>query len=221
MLQKLKIQRSRDTKYPPELVSMMELLPAIHDATCELMSCSDAISRRFQLKDETTTISEKLALSIKILTPKIAQHEEYANFLKTQSEMYNIIGNIQRTMYTKIQDKVTNRLKSWIVSDYERIINSISLLKEKQWQMDMTVTEVEKGEKSGPKDENTETARSFKLEQSRKDYEMQLALVKADLRKIPIVLVDHAICLKHFNQLMSDYHKQMEEVLKKFGAEKI
>ncbi|KAL3994196.1 BAR domain family protein [Acanthocheilonema viteae] len=218
MLQKFKIQRSRDTKYPPELLSMMELLPMIHDVACELMSCSNAISRRFQLKDETTTASEKLALSIKILMPKVADHEEYANFLKSQSEMYDTIGNIQRTMYTEIQDRVTNRLKSWVMCDYERIINSIAVLNEKRWQMDMIAAEVEK---SSPKDKKAETAKNFKLEQSRKDYEMQLALVKADLRKIPTILIDQAICLKHFNELMSDYHKQMEEVLKKFGAEKI
>uniref|UniRef100_A0AAF5PWM4 BAR domain-containing protein n=3 Tax=Wuchereria bancrofti TaxID=6293 RepID=A0AAF5PWM4_WUCBA len=218
MFQKLKIQRSRETKYPAELVSMMELLPTMHDVADELMTCSDAISRRFQLKDETTTASEKLALSIKLLTPKVAEHKEYANFLKAQSEMYDIIGNMQRTMYTEIQDRVTNQLKTWVLSDYQRIINSIELLKEKRCQMDMVTMEVEK---SVSKDEKTETAQSFRMEQSRKDYEMQLALVKADLRKIPAILIDQATCLKHFNELMTDYHKQMEEVLQKFGAGKV
>uniref|UniRef100_A0A1I7VEC9 BAR domain-containing protein n=1 Tax=Loa loa TaxID=7209 RepID=A0A1I7VEC9_LOALO len=196
----------------------MELLPTMHDVMGELLNCSDAISRRFQIKDETTTASEKLALSIKILIPNVAEHKEYANFLKAQSEMYDIIGNIQRTMYTEIQDQVTNKLKAWVLSDYGRIINSIEILNEKRWQMDMVVTEAKK---SGSKDEKMETAKNFKLEQSRKDYEMQLALVQADLRKIPTILIDQAICLKRFNELMFEYHKQMEEVLKKFGAEKV
>ncbi|VDO53478.1 unnamed protein product [Brugia timori] len=132
--------------------------------------------------------------------------------------MYDIIGNMQRTMYTEIQDRVTNQLKTWVLSDYQRIINSIELLKEKRYQMDIVTMEVEK---IGSKDEKTETAQSFKVEQSRKDYEMQLALVKADLRKIPAILIDQATCLKHFNELMADYHKQMEEVLEKFGAGKV
>ncbi|KAM3719912.1 Endophilin-B1 [Dirofilaria immitis] len=218
MFQKLKIQRSCETKYPPELVSMMELLPTIRNVADELMSCSDAVSRRFQLKDETATASEKLALSIKLLTPKVAEHEEYANFLKSQSKMYDIIGNMQRTMYTEIQDKVINQLKTWVVSDYGRIMNSIEVLKEKRWQMDTALAEVQT---SNIKNENETTTKSFKLEQYRKDYETQLALVKADLRKIPAIQIDQAICLKRFNELMFDYHKQMEEVLKKFGAEKV
>ncbi|MCP9261221.1 hypothetical protein DINM_004607 [Dirofilaria immitis] len=167
----------------------MELLPTIRNVADELMSCSDAVSRRFQLKDETATASEKLALSIKLLTPKVAEHEEYANFLKSQSKMYDIIGNMQRTMYTEIQDK-----------------------------MDTALAEVQT---SNIKNENETTTKSFKLEQYRKDYETQLALVKADLRKIPAIQIDQAICLKRFNELMFDYHKQMEEVLKKFGAEKV
>ncbi|VDM92216.1 unnamed protein product [Litomosoides sigmodontis] len=194
----------------------MELLPTMRDVAGELISCSDAISRRFQLKDETTTASEKLALSIKMLMPKVVEHEEYANFLKAQSEMYDIIGNIQRTLYTEMQDRVIHGLKNWFISDYERIVNSIAVLKEKQLQIDMIATEIEK---SDQKNEKIDTAKGFKLEQSRKDYEMQLAL--ADLHKIPAVLIDQAICLKHFNELMFNYHKQMEEVLKKFGAEKI
>uniref|UniRef100_A0A8R1XL96 BAR domain-containing protein n=1 Tax=Onchocerca volvulus TaxID=6282 RepID=A0A8R1XL96_ONCVO len=194
----------------------MELLPTMRDVADELMSCSDAVSRRFQLKDETGTASEKLAIQIKLLTPKVAEHEEYANFLKTQSEMYDTIGNMQRIMYTEMQDKVTNHLKTWVVSDYGRIRNSIEVLKEKRWQMDMAEVEAEK---SDPKDEKAITAKSFKLEQCRKNYETQLAL--ADLRKIPTIQIDQAICLKHFNELLFDYHKQMEEVLKKFGAEKV
>lgn len=43
---------------------------------------------------------------------------------------------------------MTNQLKTWIISDYERIINSIASLKEKQWQLDMATAEAEKG---GPK----------------------------------------------------------------------
>ncbi|EFO14598.2 hypothetical protein LOAG_13919 [Loa loa] len=54
----------------------MELLPTMHDVMGELLNCSDAISRRFQIKDETTTASEKLALSIKILIPNVAEHKE-------------------------------------------------------------------------------------------------------------------------------------------------
>ncbi|OZC05263.1 hypothetical protein X798_07699 [Onchocerca flexuosa] len=154
----------------------MELLPTMRDVADELMSCSDAVSRRFQLKNETGTASEKLAISIKLLTPKVAEHEEYANFLKTQSEMYDTIGDMQRTMYTEIQDKVTNHLKTWVVSDYGRIINSIEVLREKRWQMDMAEVEAEKND---PKDEKTATTKSFKLEQCRKNYETQLALVKA------------------------------------------
>lgn len=44
---------------------------------------------------------------------------------------------------------------------------------------------------------------------------------QADLSKIPTILIEQAICLKRFNKLMFDYHKQMEEVLKKFGAGKV
>lgn len=54
----------------------MELLPTMRDVAGELISCTDAISRRFQLKDGTAIASEKLALSIKILTPKVVEHEE-------------------------------------------------------------------------------------------------------------------------------------------------
>uniref|UniRef100_A0A915Q875 BAR domain-containing protein n=1 Tax=Setaria digitata TaxID=48799 RepID=A0A915Q875_9BILA len=207
----------------------------MRDVADELMSCSNAISRRFQLNDERTTTSDKLALSIKLLKPKVAQHEEYANFLQAQGEMYDIIGNMQRIMYTEIQDKVTNQLKTWVVSDYGRIVNSIELLKEKRWQMDAVRASAEK---NSPKDERAKTAENFKLEQCTKDYETQLALVKAslsvlfqfilnyyrsvaDLSKIPAIQIEQATCLKRFNELMFDYHRQMEEVLEKFGAGKV
>ncbi|VDN03224.1 unnamed protein product [Thelazia callipaeda] len=205
----------------------MELLPTIRAVADELMSCSDAISRKFHLKNETTITSENLAVSIKLLIPRVAEHKEYAKFLQSQSQMYDMIGTLQRTLFTEIQDRVTNPLKTWVMSDYGRIMDSIEVLKAKRWQMDVVIAEFEKSNIKHVfffillKDETQTTTENFKVEQCKKDYETQLAMVKADLRKIPAIQVDLSICLRHFNQLMFDYHKQMEEVLDKFGAGKV
>lgn len=69
----------------------MELLPTMRDVADELLNCFDAVSRRYQLKDETTTLSEKLALSIKILTPKVWEHEEVQLILLHYRKLTKII----------------------------------------------------------------------------------------------------------------------------------
>lgn len=220
MLQKIKPQRARENDYPAEIAALIELLPTIRNVAHELQECSDAISRRFHIKGGTANASENIALSLKLLLPKVADHKEYANFLQSQGELYDKIGNLQRTLYTEIQDKVTNPLKSWLMSDYGRIMSSIELLKTKRWQLDSAVAEFEKlsTKKTTVIDP---TAENFRIEQFKKEYETQLALVKADLNKIPAIQIDQAICLKNFNDLMYNYHRQMEEVLEKYGAGKV
>ncbi|VDK48428.1 unnamed protein product [Gongylonema pulchrum] len=118
----------------------MEMLPTMRSVADELQERADAVSRSFQTKG-TTTFSEDLSVSIRLLIPQVSYHKEYVNFLESQSEMYDKIGNLQRTLYTEIQDKVKNPLKTWVVSDYDRIMNSIDLLKVKRRQMNAVMAE--------------------------------------------------------------------------------
>ncbi|VDK22259.1 unnamed protein product [Anisakis simplex] len=63
--------------------------------------------------------------------------------------------------------------------------------------------------------------REFKVEQSKRDYEMQLALVRVELGKLPYMQLEQAKILKNFNELMFNYHSLIETTLVKYHADKV
>lgn len=54
----------------------MELLPTMRSVADELQECSDAVSRSFLARGETSTATENLAVSLKLLVPQVAYHKE-------------------------------------------------------------------------------------------------------------------------------------------------
>ncbi|VDM49857.1 unnamed protein product [Toxocara canis] len=94
-------------------------------------------------------------------------------------------------------------------------MQEITILNERRRDMDIAAEEANRGPNE------TRMQRTFKAEQTRRDYEMQLGLVKAEFRKLPAIQIEQAKCLKNFNELMFNYHSQMETLLVKHRADKV
>uniref|UniRef100_A0A915BXW8 BAR domain-containing protein n=1 Tax=Parascaris univalens TaxID=6257 RepID=A0A915BXW8_PARUN len=213
----LRLGRTQETSYPPEVIAQMNLLPIIRDLADDVQRCVDAIATKFHLEEgsSASNVSENFAMPLKILVEHISDHNEYAEFLKTQCELYDDIGQIQRNLHTGLQDLVLNPLRTFIITDFDRIMREITTLNERRRDMDIAADEAKRGSAE------TKMQRTFKAEQTKRDYEMQFALVKAELRKLPTIQIEQAKCLKCFNELMFNYHSRMEALLVKHRADKV
>uniref|UniRef100_A0A915BZ45 BAR domain-containing protein n=1 Tax=Parascaris univalens TaxID=6257 RepID=A0A915BZ45_PARUN len=170
----LRLGRTQETSYPPEVIAQMNLLPIIRDLADDVQRCVDAIATKFHLEEgsSASNVSENFAMPLKILVEHISDHNEYAEFLKTQCELYDDIGQIQRNLHTGLQDLVLNPLRTFIITDFDRIMREITTLNERRRDMDIAADEAKRGSAE------TKMQRTFKAEQTKRDYEMQFALVK-------------------------------------------
>ncbi|VDK72765.1 unnamed protein product [Anisakis simplex] len=62
--------------------------------------------------------------------------------MKTQCDLYNDIGQIQRNLFTGIQDLIVNPLQTFVMTDSNRILQEISELDERRRDMDIAIDEL-------------------------------------------------------------------------------
>ncbi|KAI6175830.1 BAR domain-containing protein [Aphelenchoides bicaudatus] len=218
MLKKLTQKFANKAKKVPEYEGPVQkrivLLNKIKDLAVDLVDDCTELSKTFdQEEGPLKNMSECLAINLKLLADAIrAKDETYATFLLGLAKAYDELGRAQRKFQANIKEKIIDPFSAWILTDYERMDNQILNLHERKYDMDKAKQRLTKS--------NVKKEDQILAEQTSKEFERQMEIVRSELLKLTAIKNDHALIFYYFLDCYKTYHEASVGIFEGIGANK-
>ncbi|KAI6204858.1 hypothetical protein M3Y94_00725600 [Aphelenchoides besseyi] len=206
-----KLQKMVANKPPPEydapVQKRIQLLETVRALAAGIVSDCTAISKLFDQPDGPLhNVSENLAINLKMLANVLKEKDsEYSEFLLELNAIYDEVGRAQRKFQSDLKEQIIDPLNAWLLTDYKRMKMELTKLNDLRDDADRAT---EKATKVNAKREHL-----IKAEQTRKEFERQMEIVKEELLKLSTIKNDHAGLFYNFLEIQKTYHGSMVAIM--------